>query len=204
MRQVVYCTVSADFLHSGIYQYSQHPRSLGSFVLFLSTQQKVPPWRACLIASLFTTNLAFLHPSELCCTLELHCIMLSFTLLHPTELPCTLLSFTASFLELHCTCELHCTLWVTLHPTELCYILLSYAAPYWAIPHLTKPHCTLLSYFALWWAIPSLNVVPCWATPLPPTPYWAMLQPSELRCIFWSMLHLPEPLGTPLNYLAPY
>jgi hypothetical protein len=91
------------FQHSGIYRYLQHPRSPGSFALFLSTQQKVTPWGAFLTASLFTTNLAFLHPSELCCTLELQCILLSFMLLHPTELPCTLLSFTASFLELHCT-----------------------------------------------------------------------------------------------------
>ncbi len=80
-----------------------------------------------------------LHPIYLHCTLELHQILLSYTLLHPTELPCTLLGFIASFFwaTLHpksytAPWELHCTPWAMLHPTELCCILLSYAAPCWA------------------------------------------------------------------------
>jgi hypothetical protein len=72
--------------------------------------------------------------TELCCTLELRCTVLSYTLLYPTELCCTLLSFNASFFlatqhpaSYTTPCELHCTLSATLHPTEQSCILLSYA-----------------------------------------------------------------------------
>ncbi len=109
--------------------------------------------------------------------LELHCILLSYTL-YCTELPCTLLSFTASFFP----------------------FFLSYAAPHWAAPefysaitHPTELHCTLLSYDAA-----------CWATLSHPTEQqcFTLLNyaaPSEQCCtllshgaLYWATLHLTE------------
>jgi hypothetical protein len=108
-----------------------------------------------------------LHPSKLCCTPELLCILMSYTL-HPTELACTLLSFTTSFFEIHWTSTLHplshaVSHWAALCSIELCYPLLSCVTPHWALLppaelrftllryptftlHLTELRCTLLKF----------------------------------------------------------
>ncbi len=65
-----------------------------------------------------------------------------------------------------------------------------------------------MSYFATFWA-----TLPPWAagllypdelSHLHPAPYWAMLNPSELRWIFWTMLYLTEPRDALLSYAGPY
>jgi hypothetical protein len=98
--------------------------------------------------------------------------------MHPTELDYSFLSSYAAHCEQHCTpLSFSPFYWATLHPTELYLTLLSYTISCWARLHPAE---------------------------LPPTPYRAMLQPSILWCISWSMQHLTERLGTLLSCAIPY
>ncbi len=139
----------------------------------------------CITLSYNTPYWAALHPVDAACW---------GTLSHPTEL---------------------CPFWITLH-------LLSNAAPYWAMGHSTELRCTLLSPLscdAPYWATVRCTLLSYAAPPDEPAhpnlaslqsteqhwtllsnaePYWARVNPNELRCslteLHYSLTELPSVL----------
>ncbi len=103
-----------------------------------------------------------------------------------------------------------------LHPPGLRYALLGYAAPYWAILHLTPPRGTLLSYAAPY--RDTLHPIDlCCTLRSYAAPYWDLLHsiwaslhpescaaPSELSCTLLSYADPFELRCTLLSYNTPF